>query len=68
MEKTDRQRQVETTKERHGADHYQKIGHAGGKNSPTKFNPTTAQRAANIRWENYRAKKEGRDGSDNDIQ
>lgn len=53
----DRKKQVQTTKERHGSDHYQKIGHAGGKNNPQKFTSDSGKRAVEARWAKHRAAK-----------
>lgn len=57
MPTEDRIRQVATTKEIHGEDHYKTIGARGGKNSPTKFDSSSASAAANKRWAAYRAAK-----------
>lgn len=53
----DRKRQVETTKARHGEDHFKKIGQKGGQNNPLKFNSETAKAAAERRWAKHRAEQ-----------
>ncbi len=57
MPTKDRIQQVKTTRERHGEDHYQKIGKKGGDKSPTKFDSEQGSRAAKIRWERFREKQ-----------
>lgn len=52
----DRIRQVQTTKERHGADHYSRIG--AMKKKRTFDNPEAAKKAADVRWAKYRKNKE----------
>lgn len=48
--KSDRKKQVKTTKERHGKDHYKKIGQKGGLNSPTRFTSETGKAHSDKRW------------------
>jgi hypothetical protein len=48
--KKDRIQQVKTTREKHGEDHYKKIGQKGGANSPTKFTSETGSANAKKRW------------------
>lgn len=51
------QKQVTTTLERHGKDHYKKIGAIGGSKSPGAFkNRELARAAVNKRWANRKAK------------
>jgi hypothetical protein len=57
MPTKDRIQQVKTTKERHGDDHYKKIGKKGGDESPTKFDSERGMNAANIRWQKFRELK-----------
>lgn len=57
MSNDDRLRQVATTKEKYGEDHYKTIGSKGGQNSPTKFNTDSAKKAANARWDAHRQAK-----------
>lgn len=63
MPSDDRIRQVKTTRERYGKDHYAEIGAKGAANSPTKFNSQTATEAAKRRWEAYREKRKGKEGN-----
>lgn len=58
MTTPDRVKQVETTKANHGEDHYKKIGSAGGKISPGKFDSERGRAAINARWAKYRADQE----------
>jgi len=54
---SDRIKQVETTKERYGPNHYKEIGSKGGKLSGTRFDSTTAKKAVEARWKKYREEK-----------
>lgn len=58
MSTPDRIQQVKTTRERHGKDHYHKIGQRGGKVSTTKFTSKSASAAAKARWDKYRKQKQ----------
>lgn len=60
MSTPDRVRQVKTTREKHGDDHYQKIGKKGGDNSPTKFTPESGRKAIEARWAKHRAEQEAK--------
>lgn len=50
----DRQKQVETAKQRYGEDFYKRIGSRGGKKTPTKFNSESGRKAVEARWAKYR--------------
>lgn len=70
--KDDRKRQVKTTREKNGADHYQKIGGKGGKTSSGNLTPEEraerAQKAAQSRWGKYREKQKGENDNGEHLQ
>lgn len=57
MTTKDRIQQVKTTKERHGDDHYKKIGKTGGKKSSGKFDSDKGRAAVQRRWAKWRAEQ-----------
>ncbi len=61
MSTPDRIKQVQTTRERYGEDHFKKIGHVGGKKSSGKFNSDTARKAVQRRWEKYRVEQQSKE-------
>jgi hypothetical protein len=61
-----RKKQVKTTKEVHGERFYKEIGSVGGNNSPTKFDSTSGSKAANARWDKYRADQLNKEKGDID--
>lgn len=63
MSTPDRIRQVKTTKEKHGADHYHKIGGKGGKKSPTKFSSESGKQASLKRWADWRKKQKEKESN-----
>lgn len=56
MATEDRIRQVETTRQNWGKNHYKEIGSRGGKNSPAKFTSESGKKASQARWASYREK------------
>lgn len=55
--RSDRKRQVATTRLRHGKEFYKEIGSVGGKASPNKYTSESGKLAAKKRWELYRQKQ-----------
>jgi len=60
----DRERQVKTTRERYGEDHFKKIGAEGGKKSTGKFDSERGRKAVQRRWEKYRSEQDNTTGKE----